>query len=196
MSLVSITFNNPISPIGPKAPGPQTMPGKPQEKLTPDQERRQKEKSRLLLQKTDIERKLKLVKCARQIVKNYTLTLKHAAPTAPAVDPNKDPQYLFQQVRPLLSKMNLANVTDGSKTELVIGKTKGKDSLYQVTLRRPAVILEDHIERIKRLSKNFDSMQWSSQAIRVFVWYPYVAKAQTLAPGAPGAPSPVPGPGQ
>jgi hypothetical protein len=173
------------------------MPGKPQEKLNPDQERKRKEKERLLRQKNDIDRRLKMVKLARQVAHKHTERIAAPPPAAPAVDPNKDPQYLFQQVRPLLSKMNLANITDPAKTQLETGKTnKAGDSLYRITLRRAATITADQIERIKRLMSNFESMQWTSLAIVVYVWYPFVAKAQTLAPGAPGSPSAVPGPGQ
>jgi hypothetical protein len=213
MVLASMTFVNgptaprlnkpvpktPPVPNKPAGPVPHAMPGKPNKPLNPTEKR-------LEMEREVAEKKLKQFrdrqkqKMARMVVGRYQTqepdAYRTAAPIAPTVDPNKDPQYLFQQVRPLLSKMNLANVADGSKTELIIGKIKKTDSLYQVTLRRQAIITEDHIERIKRLANNFESLQWSSQAIRVFVWYPYIEKAQTLVPGAPGSPSVVPGVGQ
>ena len=199
MPLASLTFNNPAAPAAPSGPiptGPKPV-GKPEKEEPSFMDKiKQRKKEQLLKQKDNVDRQLKVMKLARQVV--YRFTERRAAPpAAPAVDPNKDPQYLFQQVRPLLSKMNLANMTDPAKTQLETGKTnKAGDSLYRVTLRRTATITDDQIERIKRFESNFESIQWTSLAIIVYIWYPFVAKAQTEAPGAPGAPSAVPGPGQ
>jgi hypothetical protein len=201
MALASLTFNNPATPTGPKmpetAPGPRPI-GKPEKEKPNFMDKiNQRKKEQLLKQKENLDRQLKTMKLARQIAHKYTSERIAAPPAAPAVDPNKDPQYLFQQVRPLLSKMNLANMTDPSKTQIETGKTnKTGDSLYCITLRRAATITDDQIERIKRLETNFESIQWTSLAIVVYVWYPFTPKAQAITPGAPGAPSAVPGPGQ
>ena len=104
-----------------------------------------------------------------------------------AADPNDDPQDLFQQVRPLLSKVALATQADASKTELEVGKTQGKNSLYCVYLRRGAIISKDILNRLKREEDNFNSIKWSSKAIMLYLWWPYKVPEDT-GPTAPTAP--------
>jgi len=108
-----------------------------------------------------------------------------AAPVA--LDPNDDPAELYKQVRPLLTKMGLSNLTDRGKLQLVEGATLGKNSQYQVCLRRGAVIDKDVIARIKRNESFFEKMIWDSRAIQVFVWWPYQSLEETKTP-TPGIP--------
>jgi hypothetical protein len=106
----------------------------------------------------------------------------------PETDPNDDPQELFKQVRPLLNKLALGALTEASKTELMIGQTKGKNSLYCIQLRRTTSITPDTIDRIKRNEDNFDSIRWSSKAMQLYLWWPYETPAET--PGAVPPPAP------
>jgi len=109
----------------------------------------------------------------------------------PAADPNEDPMELFGQVRPLLVKMGLANMADRMNTSLVTGQSQGKNSLYRILLRRNSEIIPDTIERIKREIKSLQAIKWTSKAIEVYVWCPYVTPAEeapvTPKPGAPMA---------
>jgi hypothetical protein len=98
----------------------------------------------------------------------------------------EDPDELFEQVRPLLVKMGLANMSDRTKTKLIPGQVKGKNSLYCILLRRNAVINADVIDHIKRNEDFLDSIVWNAKAIEVYVWYPYAPPAtQEAAPAAP-----------
>jgi len=103
---------------------------------------------------------------------------------AEGMNPNDDPNEIFEQARPILSKMNLANDADKGKTELVLGKTRGADSYYKVVLRRNAVIDADKIDRIKRNMKNFDMIEWTATSMCVYIWWPYKA-AEEAGAGAP-----------
>jgi hypothetical protein len=105
-----------------------------------------------------------------------------------ALDPNDDPAELYKQVRPLLVKMGLSNLTDKGKLQLVEGMTQGLNSQYQVCLRRGAVIDKDIITRIKRNESYFEKIVWDSRAIQVFVWYPYKPPEAAKTPAAPGIP--------
>jgi hypothetical protein len=103
-------------------------------------------------------------------------------------NPNDDPQELFSQVLPVLRRMGINNMVDRNKTELVSGKTKGDDSLYKITLRRDAQITDDEINRLKREDDAFETLQWSNQAMEVYVWAPYRPPAEAETPAEPGAP--------
>lgn len=101
----------------------------------------------------------------------------------PETDPNQDPQNLFQQIRPLLNDLALGALTEASKTSLMIGKTKGKNSLYCVMIRRTTSITPDIINRIKRNEDNFDSIKWSAKAMELYLWWPYQTPVETQTPG-------------
>lgn len=92
-----------------------------------------------------------------------------------AADPNEDPDELYRQIRPLLTKMNLQNIIINNKTRLVMGQTQKTDSLYCVQIRRERQITSDTIERIKRNISNFNYMQWTDKAIEIYLWWPYKA---------------------
>jgi hypothetical protein len=105
-------------------------------------------------------------------------------------DPNKDPQDLFRQVQPLLEQMNIHNLADRGKTELIPDQTKANLQLYCITLRRGSKITSDQIDRIKRNEKNFSYIEWTAQAMKVYVWYKYATPAARVkTPAAPGNPA-------
>ena len=180
---MAITFTN----GDPKEKAPTNPATK--KKLNPKEQEKERQRQRLQIQQKQIQKKLDtLKKSIAQPIRNLAGII--------AADPNDDPNDLFQQIRPLLSKMGIANMTDPSKTELVPGKTQGKDSLYKVTLRRGAQLSSVEIDRIKRQEKALETIQWSSQAMEVFLWWPYKAPEEAPAPGTPptpGAPAPAPG---
>jgi hypothetical protein len=176
---MSITFNN-GNPGIPEKPG--VNPTKPEKKIDPREQAKQRERERLQKQQQQIQKRLDTMKTS------LAKPLRDLAKIIAQDDPNDDPQGLFRQIRPLLSKMGIATMTDASKTELVPGKIKKEDSLYKITLRRGAQLTEDIIEKIKRQGDNFETMQWSSQALEVYLWYPYKAPQEAEAPGTPPAP--------
>ena len=105
-------------------------------------------------------------------------------------DPNKDPQELFRQVQPLLSQMNISNMADRGKTQIIPDQVQHNMQLFCITLRRGSKITGDQIDRIKRNEKNFSYIEWTAQAMKVYVWHPYktpAGRAET-APATPGAP--------
>lgn len=127
-------------------------------------------------------------------MKTITESIRKLSKLLIAQDPNDDPQELFRQVSPVLSRMGIKNMADRNKTELMEGKTKGDDHLYKITLRRNAQITDDQINRLKREDDAFEALQWSSQAMEVYVWAPYAPPAEeegAPTPAEPGAP-PVP----
>lgn len=96
-----------------------------------------------------------------------------------ALDPNDDPQKLFSQVRPLLAKMGLANLTQANKTELIMGLTQGLNSQYKISLRRDTEIDTNILDRVKRNEKNFDRLVWTSESMCLYIWWPYQADVAT-----------------
>ena len=126
----------------------------------------------------------------KKIAENIINAQPAPAPTAPATDPNDDPEALYQQVRPLLTKMGLQNMADRMKTRIEVGQSQGKNSLYCILLRRNSEIVPDTIERIKRSNDFFSSIKWTSKAMEVYVWNPYTSP--TEAPTRPGIPPAAP----
>jgi hypothetical protein len=108
----------------------------------------------------------------------------------PGATPAEKPDEVFAQVRPLLTKMGLINMTDRTKTAIIQGQVQKKNSLYQIVLRRNAQITKDTIDRIKRNEENLNVIQWSARAIEVQVWWPF-NPTPNAAP-APEQPQPVP----
>jgi hypothetical protein len=115
-----------------------------------------------------------------------------------AQDPIEDkPSEIFAQVRPLLIKMGLSNMTDRSKVGIIEGQTQGDNSLYRVVLRRQAQITSDTIDRIKRNEAYLNLIQWSAKAMEVQVWWPYESPSEKAAPvqtrpGVPKMPTAIP----
>jgi hypothetical protein len=136
-----------------------------------------------------LERKQKDIQKQLDVLKtSISKPIRDLAKSLTAADPNDDPQELFNQIRPLLSKMGIANMADASKTQLMPGKTKGEDSLFKVVLRRSAQITSDEIDRIKRQEKALETVQWSSQAMELYLWHPYKAPEEAIPPGTPAIP--------
>ena len=188
---MSIT-NNPFT-TNPAGQGNLQKPGQAPipKKTNPEDLAKQRKREQLEKQQLQIQKKLDTIKSSI-----YKPLQDLARVLAAAGDPNEDPQELFRQIRPLLSKMNIANIADASKTELVVGRTRKDESLYKIVLRRSAQITEDIIERIKRQGNYFESMQWSAKALELYLWYPYVNKleesAPTPTPGTPPTPTGTP----
>lgn len=157
-------------------------PGQKPKKPDPQEQAKERERKRLQDQQKKIQQRLDTLKTS------IAKPLRDLAGVMAANDPNDDPQDLFGQIRPLLSKMGLANLADASKTELVPGKTQGKNSFYKVVLRRGAQLTSTEIDRIKRQEKNLETIQWSAQAIEVYLWWPYQAPETAPAPGTPATP--------
>jgi hypothetical protein len=181
---MAITFTDGTPPKGPMNPAQ-----KPEKKMDPKEQENERQRKRLQIQQKQIQKKIDTLKTSiAQPIRNLAGII--------AADPNDDPNELFSQVRPLLTKMGIANMSDPSKTELVTGKTQGTNSLYKVTLRRGAQLSSTEIDRIKRQEKALETIQWSAQAMEVFLWWPYKAPEEAPAPGTPptpGAPTPAPG---
>ena len=139
-----------------------SAPGSKSEKPeTPEASRLKRQKERLQQETARIDKKLKTTEART------------------AADPNNDPNELTAQVRPVLQKMNIYNMTDKGKTELVPGQSEERGmetyNLYKITLNREAVIDDDIISRMKRETANFESMEWTNKALCVYVWGPYQA---------------------
>jgi hypothetical protein len=167
-----------------------SMPGQDKkEKPNPQEQAKERQRKHLEEQQQQIQKRLDTLKTT-----SISKPIRDLA-TRLAVDPELDPNELFRQIRPLLSKMGIANFSDASRTELVTGKTRKTDSMYKITMRRNAIISSDTIDRIKRNENNFESMQWSSQAIEIYLWYPYKPKEEAVAPGTPPTPNVPPTPG-
>ena len=163
---MSITVTNPTTP---ETSQPKGNPGQQKQKPNPAKEM---EKKRLQRQQEQITKRLE-----RLSVSNQLRTL--AGVLIQAQDnPNDDPRDLFAQVRPLLTKMGIANISDAGNTKLQIGSTDAKgNSLYTILLRRTASISTDIIDRIKRNEANLKEILWTSKGMEVNVWWPYTAAA-------------------
>jgi len=171
---MSITFD---SPSENKAPGQagQPKPSKP-EKIDPASKAKERQKEQIQKQQEQLQKKLD----------RLSDTLRQAAVLLIAQDPNDDPRYLFQQVRPTLSAMQLANIADAGKTELVAGQTDPKgNALYKVLLRRNAEVTPDIIDRIKRESKSLNVIKWSSAGMEAYIWATYTPPVAEKGQGAP-----------
>jgi len=99
-----------------------------------------------------------------------------------------EPQELFRQIRPLLTKLQITTMADAGKTELVEGKIEGENSLYKIVLRRNAQLDGNVIERLKRNEKNFSLIQWSTQALELYLWWPYTVPQEQQTEEAVPAP--------
>ena len=183
---MSITQTNMSSPSA-KPP----MPGqdKKQEKPNPQEQAKERQRKHLEEQQQQIQKRIDTLKTT-----SISKSIRDLA-TRLAVDPELDPNELFRQIRPLLSKMGIANFADPSRTEIVPGKTQKENSMYKITMRRNAILSADIIDRIKRNEHNFESLQWSSQAIEMYLWFPYKAKEQAVTQGTPPTPNVPPTPG-
>jgi hypothetical protein len=102
-----------------------------------------------------------------------------------AQNPNDDPQELFNQVLPLVRRMGINNMVDRNRTQIIPGRTRNEDSLFKIVLRRNAEFDPETIARINRNSDNLEVIQWSAQAIEVYVWWPYEAPPGETVPEAP-----------
>ena len=113
-----------------------------------------------------------------------------------SVDPVLEkPNEIYEQVRPLATKMGLNVMVDRTKTSIIEGQIQGKNSLYNLTLRRNAQLTADTIDRIKRNEAYLNVIQWSAKAIEIQLWWPYQAPAAVTpaAPARPGVPPVAPG---
>lgn len=174
----------------PPATGPdKNAPG--QKPRNPADVLKQKQKERLQQKQTEIQKQIKMLHMAGKIAGKFV----HALPVQD--DPNKDPLYLFSQVRPLLDKLRMANVCINNETQLVTGQTRKNESLYCVYIRRQAKIIPDIINRIKMNLDQFEYIVWNEKAIEIYLWWTYVPPVQQQAPRtgpvAPGAPAPAKG---
>jgi hypothetical protein len=175
----SMTFVQPGAPSTPSRA--------PEKKPNPAELMKQKQLEKLKNQEKQIQDKLKRLGPVPKQKQPLTNVLKaFIGRIIQAQDPNDDPIALYAQVRPLLVKMRLHNITVPNKTELMIGKTQAKNSNYCILLRRQGEIDSTIIDNIKRNEKNLDKIVWHSAGIKVYVWWPYNAPAEEGAPTAPG----------
>jgi ubiquitin len=174
--IMSITITNPANNGGPAPkPAPSTKPPNPADKL------KDRERERLEKQMQQTKKKLKMLQ-------PMTQPLRAMAGLILAQNPNDEPLNLYAQIRPILTKMGLQNITVPNKTELLVGKTDSKkNSSFCVLLRRQAAIDDTIIDRIKRVETNLDRIVWDAQGIKVYIWWPYAAPA---VPGGMTAPVP------
>jgi hypothetical protein len=173
---MSINFTN-------GTPPEKENPAEQEKKPSPQEKVKERKRQQLLNQQKNVQKQLDSLKTS------ITKPLRSLVKILIAQDdPNDDPNELFRQIRPLLSKMGLANIADPSKTELVPGKTKGKESLYKIVLRRSAQIGQKEIDRIKREEKALETVQWSEKAIEFYLWHPYIAPEKATPPGSPMTP--------
>ena len=124
--------------------------------------------------------------------------LKKSAPVAPvsptnAPAPSFKPNELFEHVEEeALRKVGLkSTLFQAEHTIIVPNKAKGTDILYQLTLRRTAVIDADVNSRIKRMRDafNFIGRDPKSSEMILQVWAsPMVAPDQTTQKVTPGTP--------
>jgi hypothetical protein len=164
---------------------PSTPPRAPEKKPNPAELMKQKRREKLKTQEKQIQDKLKkLGPVQKQPLTNILKAF--AGRIIQAQDPNNDPIALYAQVRPLMTKMRLHTITVPNKTELMIGRTQGKDSNYCILLRRQAEIDSVIIDNIKRNEKNLDKIVWHAAGIKVYVWWPYSPPAEEGTPPAPG----------
>jgi hypothetical protein len=169
----SITFNIPVPTQMTNGPEKSPM-GKPSQKSQKPADRiRQQQRDRLQQQKSQIEKRLKTLHMAGSIVSRFV----QAQP-----NPNDDPNYLFGQIRPLLGKLQMANMCQNNKTKLMIGQTRKDESLYCVLLRRQAQITKDTIERLKRNDDQFEYIIWTAAGLEMYLWWTYVSPEQAAAP--------------
>ena len=126
-----------------------------------------KEKRDLVKQRQDIDKKLRSLSAALR----YT-ALRYTA-LRMALDPNDDPNYLFEQVRPILSKMNIHGKADKGKTSITEQTDSKGNRLYRVQLRREENLSDNEIERIKRERDSFEKIDWDPKGMMIFVWGPY-----------------------
>jgi hypothetical protein len=178
----SIQFTSPMSPAGPSAP-PSPSKGPQPQKKSPMEEQNELKRKRLQNQQLQIQKQLKkLPKQPQQKAPMAGFLRAIASKMVGAAGPNDDPMALFAQVRPLIAKLSMVTMIVPDKTELMLGKTQGKNSNYCLLLRRPSEIDSTIIDRIKRYEKSFDRIVWDSAGIKMYVWWPYIPPAQ---PGEP-----------
>ena len=165
---MSITFNNPINS------NPAGHPGKKPEKSDPAQQSKQRERERLQKQQHQIKKRLE----------RLSFSVYQIAKLIQAQD--ESPMDLFALVRPILSKMGIANVVQNNKTAVTGETNPKKERLYQILLRRDAIITDDIINRIKRNEEAFERMGRSkSGEMEIYIWGPPKEQTDGPAPIAP-----------
>lgn len=165
---VEIPVQKPKIPIKPEINPPKLeKPGIPEQNLSPSEKTKETIKKRLQLEVQNKQKQLK---------KLITSSLYTLAKIILAEDPNDDPQELFRQITPTLSKMNIKNIADAGKTQIDPIQIKGDNRLYIITLRRNADINIDQISRINRNQRDFEKIERSKTGeILVYVWGTYTA---------------------
>ena len=157
---MSITF---VSGPGNHSPLKKTQkdPSKEEPKKGPESF---KQKRDLIKQKQDIDKKLRSLSAALR----YT-ALRMAA------DPNDDPNDLYKQLRPILTKMNIHGKVDRSKTVITEQTDDKKNRLYRVQMRREQQLSDKEIERINRERDSFEKIDWDPKGLMIYIWAPYTA---------------------
>ena len=184
MPLASLTFNNPAAPSKPPASGsiptgPKPM-GKPEKKEPSFKEKlQQRKKEQLLKQKAELDRRLKTMKLARQVVHRYMEA--------------QEPDELFVQIRPQLVRMKIpVNKVIQEKIKLTQKNIAPKLSLYYLPMRRDFHLDVNAVRSIYSQAKHFNGLTWSAQGPELWLWYPYKPPADTEEkappPGTPAVP--------
>lgn len=114
--------------------------------------------------KKDVDKKLKSI---------FSTSLRSIAYTI--INAVEDPPIeLYNQIRPLLNKLQIAVLMDPNQTEIVKGQTNAKkESLYKLVLRRKSQLSPQHIERLKRDIEHFQAMDWNNKGLCMYLWFPY-----------------------
>jgi len=100
-----------------------------------------------------------------------------------------DPQDLFRQVRPMLSRMKLHNLVERRKTALESYPDRTGEAVYRVTIRRNDKIEDDQIAGINREVESFEGLMWTNDGMVAYVKAPYEAPPAEE-PGTPEGPAP------
>ena len=128
----------------------------------------------------NIQEMQKLDKKEKDLEKKYDGLFGKSSSLKIAQDPNDDPQDLYSQIQPILRNMGVSNLVDRRRTQLIVGKNRGNDNLYQVVLRRNAEIDGEVISRMNRNVNDIEVMKWTPQAIELYIWAPYRAPEEEL----------------
>lgn len=142
------------------------MPPEKDKPKKPDEQRLLQQRDRLQREQKRIDQKLKMVSQASYIRKLAMDLL--AAEQYIKIDPRE----AFDQIRPVLNSMRLTGV-EPAQTKVLAGVVSGKNTQYEVLIRREFAITADNITRIHREVDSFDRLEWTSKGICAYVWAPF-----------------------
>jgi arginyl-tRNA synthetase len=174
----------------PNHPNSTNIPDDPTER-TPEEKRKEREQEQIRKKIETLNKKMeKLKKNTERSIMGKIQEIAYIFQSKIAeYNPNDDPDYLYNQISPILGKLRLRGRIDKGKGDIVIfmDKKRGDEYYYQVKIRREQNLNKQDIDRLDR-EKPVDRLTWDSDGILLYLWGPYTLPVTEQEEETPGTP--------